>query len=291
MVRMRWRRLLPALAGVPALALAGCAAPGAHLTALTITSPDMVVSATTQVSGHPDTTNASGGDCVSSSNGAVWAKDTYTSKMIAVETTSGTWHVTLEDNGSFAGFADPTTCSALTSSGSFSGDYTVTVDSSKTPSQASLGSSQPGADSTTQMVQHFFGDSSATVTGGDYFFVYQGGNYVQTSNSIYGDVTASAAILPPAGTPPNVTVTRTGPHTIHVTWGAEGGEGGGAATSYNFGVTPAPLNESSAMHNIGDVLSYNVGALQVGTTYTIEVQAQNSAGTGPIGMVKYHDAG
>jgi hypothetical protein len=41
------------------------------------------------------------------------------------------------------------------------------------------------------MVRDFFNDSGATVTGGDYFFVYQSGNYVQTTSSLYGDVVAS----------------------------------------------------------------------------------------------------
>jgi hypothetical protein len=40
------------------------------------------------------------------------------------------------------------------------------------------------------MVKDFFGDQSATVNGGDYFFVYQNGAYVQTTSSIYGDVIA-----------------------------------------------------------------------------------------------------
>jgi hypothetical protein len=97
----------------------------------------------------------------------------------------------------------------------------------------------------------------------------------------------TAGAKKPAGTPPGVKVTKTGARAIRVTWGAEGGEGGGAATSYNFGIDPAPRGESSAMHNIGNKLGYNVGNLVPGTTYQIHVQAQNSAGTGPVGTVSH----
>jgi hypothetical protein len=46
------------------------------------------------------------------------------------------------------------------------------------------------------IVRDFFGDPSAVVTGGDYFFAYQDGAYVQTASSIYGDITPSAAVTP-----------------------------------------------------------------------------------------------
>lgn len=154
------------------------------------------VTASTSVSNHPDTTNASGPACTSSGNGPVWANDAYTSKMNAVSTGTNAWRVTIQDNGTFSGFADPVTCNALNSSGSFLFLYTVTVNSANTPSQATLHSSYSGAVSTTQMVKDFFGDSSATVTGGDYFASYQDGNYVQTTNSIYGDVVAATPPTP-----------------------------------------------------------------------------------------------
>jgi hypothetical protein len=160
--------------------------------ALASSTGSSLVTATSQVSNHPDTTSGgSGTACTSSPNGPVWARDAYETEMTAVNTGTNTWRVTIQDKGSFAGFADPNTCNALTSKGSLLGLYTVSVTSTGTPSQATLKSSYSGDISTTQMVQDFFGDPSATVAGGDYFFVYQHGAYVQTTSSIYGDVRAS----------------------------------------------------------------------------------------------------
>jgi hypothetical protein len=151
-----------------------------------------LVSGSTQVSNHPDTTSGgSGTACTSSPNGPVWALDAYESQLTAVNTGPDTWRVTLQDKGSFAGFADPNTCNAMKSKGNLLGLYTVTVTSTGTPSQSGLHSSYSGAVSSSQMVKDFFGDQSATVNGGDYFFVYQNGAYVQTTSSIYGDVIAS----------------------------------------------------------------------------------------------------
>ena len=163
-------------------------AAGATVTAATTSAP-LSIKAVTAVSNHPDTTSGGTGTaCTSSTNGPVWANDSYTSKLAAVNVGPDTWRVTLHDNGSFVGFADPNTCNAKTSKGGLIGLYTVTVTSANTPSQATLHPSYTGAVSTTQMVQDFFNDPTATVVGGDYFFVYQGGNYVQTTSSIYGDV-------------------------------------------------------------------------------------------------------
>jgi hypothetical protein len=150
------------------------------------------ISASTSVSSHPDTTSAGAGTaCTSSSNGPVWALDSYTSTLAALPDGTNTWKVTIQDKGSFAGFADPNTCNALKSKGSLVGLYTVTVTSANTPDPSNLQSSYSGDVSTTQMVRDFFNDPGATVAGGDYFFVYQGGNYVQTTSSLYGDVVAS----------------------------------------------------------------------------------------------------
>lgn len=45
----------------------------------------------------------------------------------------------------------------------------------------------------------------------------------------------------------------------------------GAATTYDFGISPAPKGGVSTMHNIGSRTSYNVGGLQKGTQYTVTV--------------------
>jgi Fibronectin type III domain len=91
----------------------------------------------------------------------------------------------------------------------------------------------------------------------------------------------------PAGSPPNLKAVKKSAGAVSVSWGAEGGEGGGSATSYSFGISPAPAGGSAATHNIGNRLTYNVGGLKTGTTYTISVAAVNSAGTGPTGHVSY----
>jgi hypothetical protein len=164
-------------------------------TAVAASAAPTMVTAITNVSDHPDTTSVSGPGCGTSANGPTWADDTYASTLTAVQTGTGTWRVTLDDSGTFAGFADPATCAPLKTSGSLLGLYTVTVASSHTPSQAALGAVHSGAESTTSIVQDFFGDPAAVVTGGDYFFDYQAGAYVQTTSSSYGDVHAAAPVM------------------------------------------------------------------------------------------------
>lgn len=181
---------------VGAVLTAAVAIAGAAASAGAASASSNTVIASIQVSDHPDTTSASTGTaCTSSPGGPVWAKDAYTSQLTAVNTGTDTWRVTLQDTGYFAGFADPATCNAMTSKGELLGLYTVTVNTTSTPSQANLKSSYSGAVSSTTMVQDFFGDPSAKVGGGDYFFSYQSGAYVQTTSSIYGDV--SAYVPPP----------------------------------------------------------------------------------------------
>jgi hypothetical protein len=170
------------------IAMADTGSPAAKPTSTTI-------QASTSVSDHPDTTDASGSACNTNltPNGPVWALDSYSSTLTAVPAkTAGQWMVTIQDKGSFAGFADPNTCVALKSNGSFLFLYTVTVTSTNTPNPADLHRSYSGDVSTSQMVADFFGgiDTSA-VQGGDYFAVYQDGNYVQNGTGTYGDVVAS----------------------------------------------------------------------------------------------------
>jgi len=149
------------------------------------------ITASTFVSNHPDTTSGgSGTACNSSGNGPVWALDTYDSTLSALPDGSNTWKVTIQDKGSFAGFADPNTCNAMKSKGSFQFLYELTVTSPTAPVTADLHSSYT-TESTTQMVQDFFGGAATNVAGGDYFAVYQGGDYVQNGTDIYGDVVAS----------------------------------------------------------------------------------------------------
>lgn len=82
---------------------------------------------------------------------------------------------------------------------------------------------------------------------------------------------------PPPGTakpgPPSDITVDNPKSTANVSW-----KPGKNATSYNFGISPAPTGGSSGMHNIGARTQYNVSGIQKGKTYTITVTAQNSAG-------------
>lgn len=155
------------------------------------------VSASTSVTHHPDTTAPSPNDgfCTTSPGGPVWALDTYTSSMTAVNTSGNDWTVSITDNGSFAGFALPTDCSSAVSHGSFTGTYTVDVVSPTGPVAADLKSNYDGAVSTSTMVEDFFNGAATSIVGGAYDFSYQGGNYVQTTDSITGAVVPDACTV------------------------------------------------------------------------------------------------
>lgn len=162
------------------------------------------ITATTSVTNHPDTTSVSGPACTSSPGGPVWAKDNFTATITAEPTGTSTWQVTFNDSGTFTGFADPTTCAALGSYGTLTGQYTLAVTSPTAPVAADLKAKYDGAVSTSTMVADFFGGAATKITGGDYFFSYQGGNYVQTTSGSTGDVVASSAPSPspsPSGSP------------------------------------------------------------------------------------------
>lgn len=230
------------------------------------------VTATTMVSDHPDTTSVSGPACTTSANGPVWANDAYTSQMTAVPSgTPGSWNVTIQDNGSFAGFADPTTCAAMHSSGSFTFLYTVAVTSPNTPSQSGLHSTYTGAVSTSQMVQDFFGDSaSTTVTGGDYFASYQNGNYVQTTSGSYGDVVETPARTAPTPTNLHQTVYV---NTASLAWGDPLGN------SWRYGVAVWNRSTHALMPGSGVVTGGHDTAtgLSASTSYCWNVYAAGDA--------------
>jgi hypothetical protein len=105
---------------------------------------------------------------------------------------------------------------------------------------------------------------------------------MRTGGTAPSPVSGIPATNKPAGTPPNIRVSVSGT-TAHITWGAEGGEGGGAATSYNIQVTP----KDASAHNIGNRTSYSVGGLKKSTSYQVHISAQNSSGTGPVGTVSF----
>jgi hypothetical protein len=153
------------------------------------TSPGTVI-AVTHASSHPDTTNVSGPGtaCGSSSNGATWAFDNLARQFRVTSAGTNEWTVVITDNGSFSGFADPATCSALTSNGSIRGTITFDVQSATAPDPSRLAPGYVGDVSTTQMVNDLFDGQATSVNGGDYFYSYQNGNYVQDTSGTTGDV-------------------------------------------------------------------------------------------------------
>jgi len=163
---------LGTLAVVPALADAG------------------TVTAVAHASQHPDTTSASGPGCGTSANGPTWALDNLSRQFSVTDNADGTYTVMITDHGSFAGFADPVTCQPLTSGGSISGSYTLTVTSPHGPDPSGLAPQYEGAISTTTMVQDLFDQNATSIVGGAYYYSYQHGNYVQSSQAPYttGDV-------------------------------------------------------------------------------------------------------
>lgn len=171
------------------LAAPAAVALGLVFAAASTASAGPAITASTLVTNHPDTTNVSGPGCTPSGNGPVWALDNYTMNLAAVpDATPGKWDVTVNDSGTFAGFADPANCAYGVSHGSFTGSITYIVTSPSAPVPADLKSGYNGAISSSTMIADFFNGKATNIAGGDYLFSYQGGNYVQSTNNIHGDV-------------------------------------------------------------------------------------------------------
>jgi len=181
-----------------ALAAAALAAPvlaAAASSASTVTPVEATLmaqtsyKAVTHSANHPDTSNYCGvgkigPDCV-------WAYDNLSMQLTATQTGTNTWAVTVTDNGSFAGFADPNNAAnpgaPLTSNGPVKGTYDLTVTSPSAPVNANLPSQMDGVGTGTIVAKWFGLPDTSQVVGGDYNFSYQNGNYVQSwdgSNSV-----------------------------------------------------------------------------------------------------------
>src|SRR5262249_863895 len=135
---------------------------------------------------HLDTTDHCGVGNIGTD--CVWAYDNLSRQIVATQNADGSWTVTITDNGSFAGFADPVSGAALASNGPVKGTYQLTVVSSGPPDGANLPAQVPGDMHTTDMIKQLFGDLNAQVTGGPYSYSYQNGAYVQDTNGTHGDV-------------------------------------------------------------------------------------------------------
>ncbi len=178
-IRNKIAAMVIAMAGITGLGVLGAGA------ALAGSGP---VTAVTHASGHPDTTSASGPACGTSSNGPTWATDNLSRQFSVTDNGNSTYTVTVTDHGSFAGFADPTSCQALLSNGPIYGTYTLTVTSPTGPDPAALAPEYVGAVSTSSMIQDLFAGNATSIVGGDYYYSYQNGNYVQDSQGITGSI-------------------------------------------------------------------------------------------------------
>ena len=174
------RKIILALAAVAGLA--AFAAPAAASAA----NGPATVKAVIHSADHSDTSNLCGVGAIGTD--CVWAHDNLSRQIVATPNGDGSWTVNITDNGSFAGFADPTTGAAMASDGPVKGSYQLTV-TGGTPDAKNLPSQEPATMGTTAMINQLFG-GSATVTGGSYSYSYQNGAYVQDTvgTGIHGDV-------------------------------------------------------------------------------------------------------
>lgn len=150
------------------------------------------VTAVTHASHHADTTNVNGPGtaCGTSPNGSTWAMDNLSRQFTVTDDGGGQYTVVITDRGSFAGFADPANCEPLSSNGPISGTYTLYVNSPTGPDPAGLPAQESSDTGTSAMVQQLFDGNATSITGGNYYYSYQNGNYVQSSQPPYitGDV-------------------------------------------------------------------------------------------------------
>lgn len=139
--------------------------------------------AVTHSAGHPDTTSVGGPATKDSPGGPVWAYDNLSERFIVTpEASPGTWSVTIDVSGSFAGFADPNTGQALVGNGSVRGTIQYDVSSPNVPDKASLPATEPDGTGLGTALSQLF-DGSETITGGGaYSFTYtlvDGAKYTQ----------------------------------------------------------------------------------------------------------------
>jgi hypothetical protein len=177
-----WRaRALIVTFGIVVVGAGGLAMTGGLASAQTAPG---AVTAVTHSSGHSDTTSATGPACTSSPNGSVWAYDNLSERFIVTpESAPNTYSVTINTTGSFAGFANPNDCSALTGNGSVRGTIQYDVSSSTAPDKANLPAQQPPDTGLGTALNELFGGNATIIGGGHYSFTYtlvDGQVYTQT---------------------------------------------------------------------------------------------------------------
>jgi hypothetical protein len=178
--------LAAAALAAPVLSAAASSASTVTPVAATLMS-QTTYKAVTHSANHPDTSNYCGVGAIGSD--CVWAHDNLSMQLTATDNHDGTWAVTVTDNGSFSGLADPASPqgAALVSNGPVKGTYQLTVTSQNPPSNANLPSQMDGVGTGT-IVATWFGVPTSQVVGGDYSFSYQNGNYTQDTSGEYGQI-------------------------------------------------------------------------------------------------------
>jgi hypothetical protein len=147
--------------------------------------------AVTHSAQHPDTTNVAvtaTDPSTGQPGGDVWAYDNLSEQFtVTPENAPGSYSVTIDVTGSFAGFADPGTGTALSSNGPVAGTIQYDVSSPSAPSKAGLLANQAPGTGLGAALQQLMPGSTIT-GGGDYSFSYQNGNYVQSTAGITGSI-------------------------------------------------------------------------------------------------------
>ena len=122
--------------------------------------------------------------------GPVWAYDDMARTAVATQDPgdSTLWHVTLNSDGLYHGFANPITGQAQAHTGVVAGWVTYDVRSSVAPSQRNLPFTEPSADRSYDILNAFFGGNlpAGAVTSLHYSFSYYG------LNNATGDVQPGA---------------------------------------------------------------------------------------------------
>lgn len=140
------------------------------------------VTAVTHTMNHPDTTSVSS-SCtnIGFPGGPVWAYDNLSLRLVATQTGTDTYAVTIYAHGSFSAVCNPVTGSPMTGQGSVDGWYDLTVTSPTPPDPAAVPPQQESMTSQGAMVQQLFPDAT-NIAGGHYGYTYNrinGGKYQQ----------------------------------------------------------------------------------------------------------------
>jgi hypothetical protein len=164
------RKLILAATGIAALAVPAIA----PMMASAASPANQTYSVGTHSAGHMDTTGVPCPACVNNPTyGPVWAYDNLNLKYVVTPLGPGQWNVAVTSQGSFAGFANPTTGAADTNNGSTNGTITYTVTSDKAPTTALVPAQEPNGTSIRLPIMQMFSTDASHIGGGDHYnFTY-----------------------------------------------------------------------------------------------------------------------